>query len=108
MAYEVQFEPDALRMLGTISDKRIRAIITRRANRLVEEPEKQGKPLSRSMLGYRTVRAVGQRYRIIYRVDRSRELVQVIALGLRRGSGKKDVYSMAERVAERVRRFPSD
>jgi mRNA interferase RelE/StbE len=108
MAYEVQFEPDALRMLGAISDRRIRALITRRASRLVEEPEKQGKPLSRSMSGFRTVRVVGQRYRIIYRVDRNRELVQVIALGLRRGSGKKDVYSMAERVAERVRRFPSD
>ena len=35
----------------------------------------QGKPLGRNLAGYRSVRAVGQRYRIIYELDHSRQEV---------------------------------
>jgi mRNA interferase RelE/StbE len=42
---------------------------------------------------------MGQRYRIIYRVEEERVLVEVVCLGLRKESDKKvDVYALAEKL----------
>ncbi|MBZ5537093.1 MAG: hypothetical protein LAO31_14155 [Acidobacteriia bacterium] len=58
------------------------------------DPEKQGKPLVEELAGYRSLRAVGQRYRIIYRVDRS----LVIAVGIRKAGSQRDIYSLAKKL----------
>jgi len=44
------------------------------------------------------VRAVGQRYRIIYRVEDERVTVLVVALGIRKQGDKKDVYELAKKL----------
>jgi mRNA interferase RelE/StbE len=96
--YQVLIAPVAQRMLGSIDDRRIRQLIAERIDILTSEPEKRGKPLSGELQGYRSLRAVGQRYRIIFRVERSRVLVYVIAVGLRREGSRNDVYELARKL----------
>lgn len=98
MAYKVVLTAEATSMLRTISDRRIQRQVVQRIERLAEEPEKQGKQLTNALAEYRSVRAVGQRYRIIYRVDRGEIRVIVIALGLRRDVSRRDVYALAQRL----------
>jgi len=85
-------------MLGEISDRRVREKIRDRIDDLEEEPEKQGKPLTGDLTGYRSLRAVGQRYRIIYQVERNKVLVFVIALGIRKEGSKADIYELAKKL----------
>lgn len=98
MSYSVIVRPSALRMLKTISDRRIQKKIDERINGLANEPEKQGKELGGDLDGYRSIRAVGQRYRIIYRIDGEKVIVVVVAVGIRKEGDKKDVYKLAQRL----------
>lgn len=56
--------------------------------------------LIRDLAGYRSVRAVGQRYRIIYEFDYGRQEVWVVTLGIRKEGDKTDVYKIASRLKE--------
>lgn len=85
-------------MLEAIQDRRIQKIIRDRIDGLVGEPVQQGKPLVEELVGYRSLRAVGQRYRIIYRVQESKVLILVVALGVRKEGSKKDVYVLARKL----------
>lgn len=85
-------------MLLAISDRRIQGEIVRRLERLAEEPQKQGRPLVGELAGLRAVSAVGQRYRIIYRVDEDRVVVEIVGLGIRRDGDRRDVYRLLRRL----------
>lgn len=98
MTYDVAFTLTARKMLSDISDRRVREKIRQRIDDLAEEPEKQGKPLSGELTGYRSVRAVGQRFRIIYRVEEGRLVVIVIGVGIRREGSRSDVYALAKKL----------
>ena len=98
MTWRIVITPQARTMLAEIRDHRVREQIAHRIDALAEEPEKQGKALVGALAGYRSVRAVGQRYRIVYRVDEGEVIVLVVALGLRREGSKADVYELARKV----------
>ncbi len=98
MAYQVVFTSAALKTIRNISDRRIQGQIVRRAEQLAWEPEKQGNPLIADLTGYRSVRAVGQRYRIIYWIDQGQVRVVIIATGIRREGDRQDVYALARRL----------
>ena len=98
MTYRVFLTPTAQRLLDGVSDRRIRQQIRDRINGLVQDPEQQGKPLQGECLGYHSLRAVGQRYRVIYRVDRGRVIVIIVAVGLRKEGDRQDVYRLAEKL----------
>lgn len=85
-------------MLGDISDRRVQEKIGSRIDGLTVEPEKQGKPLTGEMAGYRSLRAVGQRYRILYRVERDKVVVLVIGIGIRKEGSKADIYALARKL----------
>jgi mRNA interferase RelE/StbE len=85
-------------MLESIRDRRVRQTILKRIDGLAEDPDKQGSPLIAELFGFRSVRAVGQRYRVIYRVERDRIVVLVVAVGLRREGAKGDVYELARKL----------
>lgn len=70
MQYRIEITPLAIELLSKIKDKREQQGLKKRIEKLTIEPEKQGKALSGKLKGYRSVRALGQRYRIVYRVDR--------------------------------------
>jgi mRNA interferase RelE/StbE len=65
---------------------------------LESDPELRGKPLDDDLAGYRSLRAVGQRYRIIYRVEPSAVVVVVVAAGIRKEGNREDVYRVAAKL----------
>ena len=85
-------------MLLEIRDRRVQAKIRDRIEGLAFEPEKQGKPMSGDLRGYRSLRAVGQRYRIVYRVERARVTVVIAGIGIRKDGDKGDIYALAHRL----------
>lgn len=84
--------------LGEITDRRVRQLIFDTTKRLEHEPAKQGAPLTRELAGFRDLRAVGQRYRVLYRVEGGQRVVQVVAVGLRREGSRDDIYELAKRL----------
>jgi mRNA interferase RelE/StbE len=96
--YRVRVTKNAELAFKAISDKRIQQKIFERMVQLGTEPEKQGKALIGDLAGYRSVRVVGQRYRIIYRIDQDEIVVTVVQLGIRKDSDKKDVYTLAKKL----------
>ena len=85
-------------MVLAIGDRRIQEKLLERMTALANDPELQGKPLGDDLAGYRSVRAMGQRYRIIYRVERSIVTVVVVAAGIRKQGSREDIYRVAERL----------
>lgn len=98
--YRIELTCLALEMLAKVNDQRHRQGLMNRIEKLKSEPEKQGKPLTDTFKGYRSVRAVAQRYRIVYRVDRDQVVVFVVGVGLRRQGDRGDIYAMLERLLE--------
>ncbi len=98
MDYEILITPSALEMIQGIKDKRVRAKLIERIDELQHEPEKQGKPMVADLAGYRSVRTVGQRYRIIYRIEEEQVVVIVVAAGIRKEGDKRDIYKLAQRL----------
>lgn len=98
MTHRISLTQTAFKMLGAISDRRVQEKIKEAIDDLAQDPEKRGKPLIGDLTGYRCIRAVGQRHRIIYSVGRNRVLVLVIALGLRKEGSKKDIYELAKKL----------
>lgn len=100
MPYQIVFTEAALQMLESISDRRVQMQIIRRSEELRNEPEKQGRLLRGELSGYWTLRAVGQRYRVIYQIDQGQVRVIVIATGIRREGDRRDVYTLARRLVQ--------
>jgi mRNA interferase RelE/StbE len=98
LIYEIRFTPTSEVMLGKVGDRRIREKIKQRIEGLREDPEKQGKPLGGELEGLRSVRAVGQRYRVLYQVRRELVIVVIVAVGIRQEGGKRDVYEIARKL----------
>ena len=98
MSWSIVLTPTALKHLSAVSDRRIREKIGTVIERLAEEPEKQGKALFGELSGFRSIRAVGQRYRIMYRVNGNQIVVVVVALGIRRDGAKDDIYNLAKKL----------
>jgi mRNA interferase RelE/StbE len=99
MRWQIKLTLPALKQLAAIKDTRVKESISRRINALENDPERQGKPLSDELTGYRSIRAVGQRYRILYKLEAEQVIVVVVALGMRKQGDKKDVYELAKKLA---------
>ena len=97
--WNVVIMPVAKKHLASIKDRRIQEGLKTSLKRLEYEPEKQGKPLSDELACYRSIRAVGQRYRILYKLEEEQVIVAVVALGMRKAGDKKDVYELAKKLA---------
>jgi mRNA interferase RelE/StbE len=98
MKWQVIIMPIAEKLLAAISDRRVRESIARRIDGLEYEPDKQGKPMKDELMGFRSIRAVGQRYRIIYKVDGEKVTILVVMVGIRKDGDKKDAYELAKKL----------
>ncbi len=98
MIYQIFIQPIARKMLLEITDRRVLQIIREQIDSLKHDPEKQGKPLTGGFAGYRSIRAAGQRYRIIYRVERQRVIIDIVAVGLRKEGDRRDIYEVARKL----------
>lgn len=93
--YVVKFSPDAAQDLSVISDQATVRAIIKKAKDLDTEPLKQGKPLKGVLVNFRTVRAAGQRYRIVYQVAAQAGQVVIVVIGIRKAGDKTDAYAVA-------------
>jgi mRNA interferase RelE/StbE len=98
MDYRVELTPLALEMIEAIQDKREQQGIIERLQKLKLEPIQQGKPLTADLKGYYSVRAVGQRYRIVYQVKADQILIIVVGVGRRKEGDKKDIYTLLKKL----------
>lgn len=97
-AFAITWTETALKLVQAIPDQRIRRLISQRTDQLTKSPEQQGKPLIGELAGVRSVRAVGQRYRIVYRVERRKVVVLMVAVGRRRSGNRGDIYELAKKL----------
>jgi mRNA interferase RelE/StbE len=98
MTYAIAFTEDAFVMLEEIEDLRVKGKLIDRIRKLSEEPEKQGKRLVNELSGCRSVRAVGQRYRIVYSIQEDVVKVLVVGLGIRKEGHRADVYARMTKI----------
>lgn len=98
LKYRVVWSDEARKMLSAIPDKRIQAKIIERGEELEVEPEKQGKALIDDLTGFRSVRTVGQRYRILYKIENEQIMVFIVAVGIRKEGSKNDIYQLAKKL----------
>jgi mRNA interferase RelE/StbE len=96
--FAIAWTETALKLVEAISDQRVRRLISQRVDQLARSPEQQGKPLIGELAGFRSLRAVGQRYRIVYRVEQRDVTVLIVAVGRRRSADKSDIYELARKL----------
>lgn len=101
MTFEVALTQEADADLEAIRDTRTRAAIIRKAFELENEPMAKGKPLRADLKDYRSIRAAGQRYRIIYQVGILEGVVTVVVIGIRKEGDKRDAYRVASKRLKR-------
>ena len=91
--------PRAEKTLLGIKDTRIREQIRKRIRVLANYPDQQGKALGDDLFDFRSVRAVKERYRIIYKIEKEKIIVLIVLVGIRKEGDKKDVYAVAKKLA---------
>lgn len=95
--FQIILTAEARADLLSVTDLKTRAVIAGRVDDLEREPLKQGKPLKGPLKAYRSVRAAGQRYRIVYQVAVTAGQVVVAVIGIRQEGSKRDAYAIAEK-----------
>ncbi|MFQ4142437.1 type II toxin-antitoxin system RelE/ParE family toxin [Chlorogloeopsis sp. ULAP02] len=98
--YAIELISLALEMLAGIKDWRQQQALSDQIDKLKTEPEKQGKLLVDKLKDYRSVRAVSQRCRIIYKVELEKVVVLVVGVGLGKEGDKSDIYSLMQKLLE--------
>ena len=98
MSWQIIVSPIAQRQLAAITDRRIQQALDQAIGGLEFDADKKGKPLTGKLAGCRSIRAVSQRYRIIYRVDAGLVQVVILTIGLRKEGDRADIYALAERL----------
>ena len=83
--------------MKAISDMRILRLLDDKINGLAHVPELQGEPLHDDFAGYRALHVIGNRYRIIYRIESDIVSVFVVAAGIRKAGDKSDIYEVMKR-----------
>ena len=96
--HTIRWTETATTLAEALPDQRIRRLISQRVDQLAKSPDQQGKPLVGELAGFRTVRAVGQRCRIVYRVERREVVVVIVAVGKRKAGDKGDIYELAKKL----------
>lgn len=95
LRYKISFTPTANNSFAGV-EKQNRKTILNKIKGLKTEPEKQGKPLSGPLKSLRSIRS--GRYRIIYKVERSKIVVLILVIGMRKESDKHDIYAYTKRL----------
>ena len=96
--YDIEIAPTGYRSLKTLKDKKLRRKIAKVIDGLARAPEEQGKALVGPLEGVRSVRAVRDRFRVLYRVDTRTRLVSVLLVGERASGQDEDIYTLAQKL----------
>ena len=96
--FAIRWTETALKLAESVPDQWIRRLISQRADQITMAPEEQGKALIGELAGFRSVRGVGQRHRVVYRVERRQVIVVILAAGRRKSGGKHDIHELARKL----------
>lgn len=94
--YKIKLTKIAIENLNKI-DHKTKTQIINKIDMLKEYPNLRGKQLKGLLKGYRSIRAAGQRYRIIYKVEENEIIVLIISVGIRKDGDKKDIYELMKK-----------
>ena len=94
--YKIKLTKISADQIKTI-EKTARNQIINKIESLRENPELLGKQLRGPLKEYRSVRAAGQRYRIIYKIFKEEITIIVLAVGIRKEGDKKDIYELMKK-----------
>jgi len=78
-------------------DSNVQRQVINKIEALKQEPLLLGKPLQGPLKDYRSIRAAGQRYRIIYKVIEKEIIVIIVAVGIQKSGDKKDIYELMKK-----------
>ena len=87
--------------LKKITDARVQQGLKTAILGLAYQPDQQGKALTGDLKGLRSLRAMGQRYRILYVLQVDHFKATVVLVGIRKEGDRKDVYAIAKKLAKR-------
>jgi mRNA interferase RelE/StbE len=87
--------------LKQITDARVQQGLKTAILGLAHHPDQQGKALTGDLKGLRSLRAMGQRYRILYTLQVDHLKATVVLVGIRKAGDRKDVYAIAKQLAKR-------
>lgn len=95
--FTVLLTAEARADLLDISDQRTVRAIAKQVDGLDTDPDQKGKQLTGDLKNFRSIRAAGQRYRIVYQVaqDAETRAVVVVVIGIRKAGDKRDAYAVA-------------
>jgi mRNA interferase RelE/StbE len=99
-SWRVVVMPEAKKHLAEVKDSKVQQGLKNALRRLEEDPNKRGKPLQQDLIGFRGLRAVGERYRIIYQVLNDKHEVHVVTVGIRREGSRSDAYRIASELLQ--------
>lgn len=99
--WKVKILSPAKEHMKGIKDRRIQERLASALRRLEDAPAQQGKLLSGELADYHSVRAVSQRYRIIYYLHQDSGIVFVVGVGIRKEGDKNDVYTQTKKLLRR-------
>jgi len=97
VVYSVVVTEPGLETLEAITDRRIQLALRDKIRGLAHLPELQGSPLGDDFAGYRSLHVIGNRDRVVYRIDQDVVTVFVVAVGIRKAGDKRDVYAVMRR-----------
>ena len=100
--YRVVLTKQARKLFKKIKDRREQQLLLAKLEKLKYNPNIQGKALVKELSGYRSIRAVGQRYRIVYQVQEEKVLVVVVGIGRRKEGDKKDIYTITKKLLDNL------
>lgn len=78
-------------------DKNTLSQIMNKIESLQKEPELLGKALKGPLKEFRSLRAAGQRYRIIYKIIQKEIVIIIVAVGIRKDGDKRDIYALMKK-----------
>jgi mRNA interferase RelE/StbE len=96
--WHVEITETAANMIRGITDARVRRKILDLIKDLRHDPDQKGKPMVGELSGFRSLRAVGQRYRILYTLRADIVYAYVVAVGIRKEGDKADIYALAHKL----------
>lgn len=97
---------EAIALLESIAlrDRRIATRLADLMEDLSSDPQLKGSHLRGEFAGLLSRHCLGNRFRIIYRIDASHHTVVIVSLGIRKAGDKNDVYELTKKIMRRLNR----
>ena len=87
-------------MLAAVAGRRTRLRVADAIESLRQKPEQAGWPLSGELSGYRTLHTPDRRFRLLYRIEKGRVIVTLVARDTGGAGDRRDIYVLARKLVK--------